>query len=258
MTTIPNDGLITFRGLFNQDRLLLTNAKALADVLVHKSYDFEKPPESRTFLRQFLGNGLIIVEGEEHKFQRKHMMPAFNFRHIKDLYSVFWSKALRLTERVVAEMSEAPAAWNSHTGEEKGKGQAGLLEINHWANKATLDIIGQAGLGRDFMSLEDSRNELIDTYEEILEPTPEKQIFFGLNLLLPIWLVNALPLNLVKRTRVTTSVLRKACLDMVHEGRALCKTQSDGQIDILSLLIKSNDFSDEQLSDQLLTFLAAG
>lgn len=44
---------------------------------------------------------------------------------------------------------------------------------------------------------------------------------------------------------------------MVREKR---ETMQSGEqhFDILSLLIKSNDFSDDELVDQLLTFLAAG
>jgi len=83
VTEVPNDGLIHFRGIFHRDLLLLTSPKSLGDVLVQKAYDFEKPARVRNFLRRILGNGLIITEGDEHKFQRKHIMPVFSFRHIK-------------------------------------------------------------------------------------------------------------------------------------------------------------------------------
>lgn len=258
MTEVPNDGLLTYRGLFNSERLVLTNPKAVAEVLVHKSYDYEKPPEARSFLQKFLGNGLIICEGDEHRFQRKHCMPAFSFRHIKELYPVFWSKSLQLCDRVAAEIQESPAPWNDDEKVAPKDGSSGLLEMNHWANKTTLDIIGVAGLGRDFNALQDARNEMVDVYEEILEPTTEKQILFGVNMVFPQRLIEALPWGLNERVRVTTGYLRRECLALVREGRELCKTQSEKQIDILSLLIKSDDFSDEQLVDQLLTFLAAG
>ena len=37
---IPNDGLIRYRHLFNRDRLMVVSPKALAEVMVTKSYDF--------------------------------------------------------------------------------------------------------------------------------------------------------------------------------------------------------------------------
>ena len=253
VTNVPNDGLIHFRGFFYQDRLLLTDPKSLAEVLVTKTYDFEKPSRVRNFLRTVLGDGLIIVEGDEHKFQRKHIMPVFSFRHIKDLYPIFWNKAVALTQSLAAEISETPI----YTSNEKAK-IMGDIEINHWANKVTMDIIGLAGLGREFNALKNSNDLLIQNYEEILEPTTEKVVYFALNILLGRSFVKWLPWKVNKRMRVTTTALRDICRELVRDKRALIKTHGAEQIDILSILIKSNDFSDDQLVDQLLTFLAAG
>ena len=66
------------------------------------------------------------------------------------------------------------------------------------------------------------------------------------------------PWKLNKRLRETTSSLRHVCIQLVKEKKELLKQDNENQVDILSLLIKSNDFSDEMLVDQLLTFLAAG
>jgi hypothetical protein len=64
MKATGNEGVILMRGFFHSDRLIVTSPAALADVLVHKSYDFEKPPWSRAFLKKFLGDGLLMTEGE--------------------------------------------------------------------------------------------------------------------------------------------------------------------------------------------------
>jgi hypothetical protein len=125
-----NDGLVHFRGFFHSDRLLLASPAALADVLVHQSYDFEKPPWARNFLRKFLGDGLLMTEGDEHKHQRKQIMPAFSFRNIKELYPVFWSKSIELCEVVKRELSDKPDK---------------ILDVGHFSTMVTLDIIGLAG-----------------------------------------------------------------------------------------------------------------
>ncbi|KAL9092124.1 MAG: hypothetical protein Q9165_004557 [Trypethelium subeluteriae] len=253
MTSVPNDGLIHFRGFFYRDRLLLTDPKALAEVLVTKTYDFEKPSRVRAFLRTVLGDGLIIVEGDEHKFQRKHIMPVFSFRHIKDLYPIFWDKATALTQGLAAEIAESP----TYSSNEKAK-VTGDVEVNHWANKVTMDIIGLAGLGREFNALKNSDDKLIQNYEEILEPTSEKVLFFTLNILMGRSFVRLLPWKVNARMRITTSTLRDICRQLVRDKRELIKMRGAEQIDLLSILIKSNNFSDDQLVDQLLTFLAAG
>ncbi|KAH7391280.1 putative P450 monooxygenase [Cadophora sp. MPI-SDFR-AT-0126] len=254
ITEIPNEGLIRFPGLFNSDYLLLTGPSSLGEVLVHKSYDFEKPKELRKFLRIILGDGLILVEGDIHKFQRKHVSPAFSFRHIKELIPVFWQKAWDMTGRVAAEIHENPEP----IVDEKNKNRAGVVEINHWANKVTMDIIGVAGLGRDFNSLYNADDPLVANYEEILEPTAEKALFFGVNMLFSPMLVAKLPWKLNQRLKGTMSTLRGVCRQLLQEKKDLMRADKEQPINILSLLIKSNNFDDEMLIDQLLTFLAAG
>jgi cytochrome P450 len=252
MTDIPNDGIIMFRSFGHQPGLVLTNPKALGEVLVQKPYDYKKPAPIRAFLRRILGNGLIIVEGDEHKFQRKHIMPVFSFRHIKELYPMMWKKAVALTQGIEAEIRDEMKPDN------KEKVLTGVTEINHWANKVTMDIIGVAGLGREFNALKNSDDPLIQNYEELLEPTVEKLTYFAMQIILPQALVNRLPWKLNERVRVVTRSLKSICSQLVREKRELVKTSSEEHLDILSVLLKSNNFSDQQLVDQLLTFLAAG
>lgn len=64
---IPNEGLIRYLNIFNEERLLVTSPKALAEVLVTKNYDFAKPSMVRHGLARLLGVGVLLAEGEEHK-----------------------------------------------------------------------------------------------------------------------------------------------------------------------------------------------
>lgn len=239
----PNDGIILARGFFHEPRLIPTKPTVLAEILVQKSYDFEKPPWVRTFLRQFLGDGLLMTEGDEHRRQRKQIIPAFHFRHIKELYPVFWNKSIELCRIVQADLRETP-----------GK----IIDLTHFSTQVTLDIIGLAGLGRDIGSLRNSDDELVQNYEEILEPTTEKLVYFLLHLLFPAWIIKALPWKLNERVRTTTSNLKRICIDFVKEKGMRIKTENEESLDILSIMIRSQTFSDEGLVDQLLTFLAAG
>jgi cytochrome P450 len=238
-----NDGIIYWRSLFHADRLLVTSPAAIADILVHNSYDFEKPPETRNFLRKFLGNGLLTSEGDEHKHQRKDIMPAFHFRHIKELYPVFWSKSIELCKSIKNELQE---------------GSDSVIDITHFSAKVAMDIIGLAGLGRDVGSLRNSDDELIKNYEEILDPTFERFLYFILHLIFPPWLIKALPWKLNKSVETTTTNLNRMCREFVVEKKDRLKLESSESKDILSIMLRSNNFSDHGLADQLLTFLAAG
>jgi cytochrome P450 len=257
MTEIPNDGLIIVPGIMNSLDLLVTDPSTLAEVLVHKSYDFEKPSEIRNIIRIVLGDGLIVAEGDNHKFQRKHLIPAFSFRHIRDLVPVFWSKAGDLVGRLAAELYENPSP-TDESFSRLPKHVEGVLDINQWSNKVAMDIIGVAGLGRQFNSLYSAEDELINNYQAILEPSYEKGFYFAMALMLPRSLLAAFPWKLNRMLDETAASLRRICRQLLWDKTELAKTSKEQPVDILSLLIKSNNFSDEMLVDEILTFLAAG
>ncbi|CAK7235748.1 hypothetical protein SBRCBS47491_009401 [Sporothrix bragantina] len=264
INTIPNNGLIRYLGLFNQERLLITKPKALAEVLVSKNYDFIKPGQVRNALSRILGVGILLAEGDEHRFQRKMLAPAFAFRHIKDLYPIFWRKgresvvAMRrqINEQRAAALPGAPSEESTH------------LEINSWASRVTLDIIGEAGLGRDFRALDNPNNKLTTTYHSMLNPTGAARTLAILGLIFPRWLVRILPFRRNTDIVHASSFLRQTCADLIQEKRAKMRAGKRAEadtntphvtdVDILSVALESGGFSDEKLADQLMTFLAAG
>ena len=65
--TVPNQGIIRYLDFFNMERLAIVGPDALADVLTHKCYDFEKPIQLRKGISRILGMGLFLAEGEVHK-----------------------------------------------------------------------------------------------------------------------------------------------------------------------------------------------
>lgn len=250
--TTPNNGILLLRSPFFTSRLLVTNPRALADLLNVNAYDFVKPKTIRDFLRKVLGDGLIVVEGDIHKFQRKHTMPAFSFRHVKDLYPMMWRKAIALTEALEGEIRE------THLWVDE-KGVSGTTEINAWASKVTLDIIGLAGMGTEFNVLKNVDHQIVRDYEELLEPTGEKLLFFLSVVFLGRKAVLRMPWGLNEVFERCTSSLSSICEDLVRQKRQALKSGSkEDHFDILSVLIRSDNFSDRELADQLLTFLAAG
>jgi cytochrome P450 len=138
-----------------------------AEVLVTKNYDFVKPAQVRNGLGRILGEGVLLAEGDEHKFQRKNLSPAFAFRHIKDLYPAFWQKSQELAE-CLAEASKADdGGVKVAEGEDLPKHAPGTIDVGNWSSRATLDIIGLSGMGQDFNSLANPDNKLSQTYANI-------------------------------------------------------------------------------------------
>ncbi|KAM0272213.1 hypothetical protein ACHAQH_008795 [Verticillium albo-atrum] len=167
--------------------IFVTNPRLLADVLVNNCYDFAKPSKISSFLRHILGDGLIIVEGDQHKFLRKNTMPAFQFRHIKNLYPMMWTKAEALMRVLTQEIASDPVA----AGQDPT-----VVDLTFWASKVTLDIIGVAGLGRDLNTIEKSNDPLHEIYTKLLEPTPEKLVYSMLGLGFGMRFVRLLPWKL--------------------------------------------------------------
>ena len=72
--SVPNDGIIRYLDFFNLERLAVVSPAALADVLVHKCYDFEKPPQLRKGISRILGMGLFLAEGDVHKVDERECL----------------------------------------------------------------------------------------------------------------------------------------------------------------------------------------
>lgn len=64
---VPNDGVLYYRWLSNEGRVLVTSPKALGEVLVQRNYEFIKPARIRQGLGRLLGVGILLAEGDEHK-----------------------------------------------------------------------------------------------------------------------------------------------------------------------------------------------
>ncbi|KAF2452826.1 cytochrome P450 monooxygenase [Lineolata rhizophorae] len=246
---IPNDGLIYYPHLFNSPRVLPTTPKALAEVLVHKNYDFIKPWGVRQGLGRVLGIGILLAEGDEHKHQRRALNPAFSFRHVKDLYPIFWGKAREVTEKMTAFVKGTDPLVS---------GPQETLEMANWASRVTLDIIGEAGLGNDFHAIQDPNNELNKTYRTIFRPDKQARILQTLGFFLPTWFLRLLPVRRNEDFRRAITLIRKTCRDLIVSKKAQLEKGGEEQYDILSVALQSGSFSDDNLVDQMMTFLAAG
>ncbi|KAL8788066.1 MAG: hypothetical protein Q9195_007480 [Heterodermia aff. obscurata] len=230
------------------ERLAIVGPDALADVLTHNCYDFEKPLQLRKGISRILGMGLFLAEGEVHKKQRKNLMPAFAYRHVKNLYPMFWTKSREMATAIVASLdvqNDGALAENVS------------VEVNEWATRATLDIIGQGGFGQSFNAIQDPENKLSQTYRSIFKQGRTGQILGLLGFLLPQWLLRRLPLLRNDRMKRASNFIRALCRSSIESKRKQGSLELEGELDILTVAMKSGGFSDEDLVDQMMTFLAA-
>ncbi|EYE95192.1 cytochrome P450 [Aspergillus ruber CBS 135680] len=246
---VHNDGLIRYYMVGNLERVLLTSPKALSEVLVHKAYDFCKPELVQLQLRRVTGNGLLLAEGDEHKLQRKNLMPAFSYRHVKDLYPVFWAKSAEMANLIEQDVKS------------RNNPEDNVVQIGNWASRATLDIVGLAGMDHDFESLQDPDNELNRQYRRFFDDDPKMTriiVLLGL-FAVDLKILQKLPVRRNKIAQETSGFLRSVARQIIHEKREKIesKTENNG-VDIISVALQSGTFTEENLVDQMMTFLTAG
>jgi len=256
---VPNNGIIRYLGFFNQERLLITSVKGMAELLTTKSYDFRKPTQITRGIGRILGIGLLLAEADVHKAQRRSLMPAFAFRHIKDLYPILWSKS-KESALSISKQIETNAGKPKQSDLEKGPIAAdqAVMEVGTHSSRATLDIIGVAGLGRDFHAIANPNTELYRTYSVVFTPSRQAQVLGLLNLFLPHWLVRRLPIKRNGEVEAAAKIIRKTCSDLIRAKKEKLEKKELTDVDILSVALESGVFYEENLVNQLMTFMAAG
>ncbi|KZT05226.1 cytochrome P450 [Laetiporus sulphureus 93-53] len=253
---------IKYKGWLNRDRLYTLDTRALNHVLSH-SMDYQKPWLARYSLGQILGEGLLVVEGEQHHQQRRIMNPAFGPAQIRELTEIFIEKAMQLRDVWSAKIAEHSAPMR--------------IDVLNGLSKMTLDVIGLAGFNYHFDALntEGKGNELNQAFEVLFRSLTGPSLIVTLKALFP-------PLRLIpdrrsSRMAAAQKVMKRIGMQLIAERKAeIAKAIQSGQKendtglqgrDLLTLLIKANmatdlpesqRLSDEDVLAQVPTFLVAG
>ena len=147
-----------------------------------------------------------------------------------------------------------------HLQKQKDQAQDNVVQISNWASRATLDIIGVAGMNQDFKSLQDPNNKLNRNYQKILG---EPSTFMKLMNLIGIFVVGLrtiqnLPLKRNNEIEAAANYVRTIARQMIRRTKDKIEQKQNDSVDIISVALKSGGFSEENLVDQMMTFLAAG
>jgi cytochrome P450 len=179
-------------------------------------------------------------------------MPAFSFRHIKDLYPSFWSKSCEFVNVITAEVLAHPEPANV-----AGAPPSSIVDISSWLSRATLDILGAVGLGHSFEAMSNKKSSLLMAYTKIFAPSAQTQILMSLNLFFPRWFVRNVPFKRNRELYNAAAVIRETCRAIIKERRAAMEDTKSADVDILSA-IQSSGADNDSLVEQLVSILAAG
>lgn len=131
--------------------------------------------------------------------------------------------------------------------------------MSSWISRATLDIIGVAGMGQDFNAISDPTTELYHTYKTIFQPSGQARMLGIISIFVPISLLRLLPIKRNKQIVEASKSIRGVSRRLIQaKQQNMNEKEARFDKDILSVAIESGGFSEENLVDQLMTFLAAG
>ncbi|ETS76338.1 hypothetical protein PFICI_11725 [Pestalotiopsis fici W106-1] len=225
-----------------------------AIVEIMSQYAFEKPALNREGLVRSLGVGLVVAEGDVHRFQRRIFNPIFGLNRNRRLVPQVWPIALILREKIEDLVK-------------KSRGSV-VLDVHSLTMATTLDIVGITTLGVNFDSIRNPSDSILQAYEMVY-PSPDNPslidqvvgIIFAT--LVPPRLLFKLPLRSIRQYHKGMRMLRSFYLTQIRQKRKEIENTSfddtePREKDILSALIASGLKDDKELLSHVLTTMAAG
>lgn len=136
------------------------------------------------------------------------------------------------------------------------------INISKWSSRTSLDIIGAAGMGRDFGAIKDPDNELVQAYIDLTRPSSGDRFLTFLcdyvGKLVPGSLMWKVPLPRVLQVKRGGKLIRSVCRDLIRSKREKLEQDKLEDVDILSTVLRSKLFTEEGVLHQVMNLLSAG
>ena len=199
------------------------------------------------FLSSFFDTTMDLKLMATFQAQRKALMPSFAHRHVTKLYPIFWSKSVEMANAIERQLQSSSS-------------KDTVIQVSDWANRVSLDIIGLAGMGYDFRALQDPESEFRQKYRKLrMEPnTLTKLIILITILTVGFKKVFELPIKWNRASKDAAEHIRGVARQIVREKKEKLQRGGIQDTDIASVALSSGVFSDENIVDQMMTFLVAG
>ncbi|KAF5345368.1 hypothetical protein D9758_008507 [Tetrapyrgos nigripes] len=255
--------VVRFKGIFGEDRLLISDPKALQYIMHTSGYNFPKWPERTEISRVLMGRGLLWADGDIHKRQRKAMLPGFGGNlpmlapESKSFVPIFSRMSAQLTAQWTDMIASSPD-------------QSAVLNVASWLSRVTMDSLGEAAFDYHFGALEERDNALMKAYFGLMSDTlgrPSRSAIF-MQTFMPLWYLRLVSQYSRSRRMVHARHTAELANDIARELIAMkteALTTGKEKKDILSLLVQANAsenpanrLTEEEMFAQMRTLLLAG
>lgn len=208
--------------------LLLSSAETVGEVLVKQAALFHKTRSTKRLLAALLGEGLISLEGDEHRRHRRVMQPAFHTRQVQSYTQLVVSYSLRWVEQ---------------------RTEGEVIDILPALADLMLELVVATFFSANLVETARIRSAL-QAFSQALDLRVRSPIA------LPRWLPTKS--NRILRHALTT--LDRVIYDLIAERRRLTHPPSD----LLTMLLEARDeetgqqLTDQEIRDEIATIFFAG
>ncbi|KAJ7593094.1 cytochrome P450 [Mycena floridula] len=232
--------------LWQKDVVVVSDHLAVKHIFA-QAYTYIKSPAFQPVVVKVVGRGLVWAEGDEHRFQRKMVSPAFSLSAVKKMGPGVMTCVDRMIQRLQKDCNDKPT----------------VVNMCDYIPACTLDIIGQVGFGYDFGHETEEGKAILDAWQ-----TDVTLFSTFAGFLAPIvigvcpWIVK-LPIKELKEDSIAKKVIHKVGRKLLQEPPNM-----DGT-DIFSILVRESwqgklkpdaerKLDDATLLDNILSFFMAG
>ncbi|KAJ4159445.1 uncharacterized protein LMH87_008346 [Akanthomyces muscarius] len=209
--------------------------------VLNNSQTYTRSQAQMRTTRLVFGDGLVAVDGEQHKRQRRAVGPGFSTSAINGMMPAFRDLTGKLAARWHKSCQDAPSS-------SKPDARGAAIEINAYGDfeKLFMDIIGETGFQYRFGSLEGHRSELEAAFVDVTHHAATGSLYSLLRSQFPIvetlghWFVREqIELNRLRRNiqHVSMRLVKNAKAHLEANGEDNVKSKRQ---DILALLVQAN------------------
>ena len=217
-----------------QDLIVVTSPEAIRHLFIENAKNYRMHPVRQAILKPVLKDGLITAEGETWKFGRRALSPVFIPRQTKS----FASSMAKVTEKMRTECFP----------------EDDTVDIAESYLKLAYGVLSETLFSGEIDGQSDKALQDISRFLNALGKADPLDV-----LMAPRWIPRLTKLG----GRGAVNRLRLEVFELAQDRRSRIDAGADVPDDFLTLLLQTQTedgktFTDEQIVDQLVTFIGAG
>jgi cytochrome P450 len=214
--------------LMHLDFFLVVKPEYIQEVLVTQANKFRKSTRDVAIMQKFLGNGILLSDGDYHTRQRRLVQPAFHTNRIQ----AYADTMVAYTRRMLDNWSDSS-----------------VQPVDIAMRQLTMEIVAKSLFDADVSGAGGTIGHAVETLQRVAG------YVFRVQNLIPDWL----PIERNRERAQASASLNELLRTIINERRQ----SNEDKGDLLSMLLLSEDedgsrMNDQEARDEAVTLFAAG